>query len=753
MMKTLPALLVALLGVMVLSWAAREAHHIRIPFSESDSSAWFSVDSDGLYHLRRLRSETGDDGFPLALDESLNWPLGAAVPWPPYYTSFLKVLGLVPAEGESSALAAWVPFVLGVLTSLLLALLAWRMSHGNALAAWLAGGLHALTYASIHYSVPGNADHHAWVAFLVVILFATLGRALVKCCWVAACVSGLMAGVLLGSWVASIVVVLVVQLGFGILLWIDRFSPRPEVGRAGLLFHLVAASAVLPAVLHSPWQERSPWTVVNLSWFHFAFLIAGGLVFVPMVWPKASLRMRGIGPFQVVIVLLGAILVFWVTDTGPVAGIQEAFSWATRTDAFMAGIAESEPLWGLDQTGTGGFFRWLGLSALLLPWVLWQTWLQVRSGFRDRLFWMLALAVFLILALFQRRFGDLAALPLAVIVGLGVADRLQKFQRQGGFTRKPIVRVFAAVLIVFALQAPELLRAFEMAGQSRFDSALVGQRLLMKELRPMVASEREAGRSHGVLSTWDQGHALEWAAGAPTVATNFGSYIGRESFIAPADFFLAKNANRAKEVLSRRKVGFVWMDSRFRQGLPTMISALGDDLSQWMRSIEMPNGMMRTEFQEQYFQTPAHALEWDGDADGPDGPIAPLDYVRLVALSEMGDADPRLGFTQTIPAARVWQYVAGADLQWMGEAGTKIVVDIPMEMRGANREVYFRWRWHKEMVIGENTLARMRVPYATIGRASFVSGQATWQLGDSPAQPLLLSNEDVLLCSQIQLRQ
>ena len=752
-LNSLPALLIALIGVLVLSWGAREAHHIRMPFSAGDSADWFSVDSDGLYHFKRLRAETGSDGFPVGVDSELNWPFGASVPWPPYYTVFLKWIGATPDDGESSAMAASVPFVLGICTSLLLALLAWRMSHGNALAAWMTGGLHALTYASIHYSVPGNADHHAFVALLVVLLFAALGRALVKECPGSAVAAGLVAGVLLGSWVASLVVVLVAQLGFAALLWMDRFAPRPEVGRTGFLFHLCGALGVLPAVLHSPWAQNTPWSVVNLSWFHLAFMLAGALVFVPMVWPNASLRMRGFGPFQVVIALIGAVLVFWVTDTGPIAGIREAFSWASRTDAFMSGIAESEPLLGVDKTGTGGFFRWLGLSVLLLPWVLWQAWLHVRAGFRDRLFWMLALAIFLIQALFQRRFGDLAALPLAVLVGVGVAERLQNAASCRPMLRKPLSQAGLAITLVFVLQTPEVLRAVEHAGQSRFHSAYAGQRLLMKEIRPMIAAEREAGRNFGVMAAWDQGHALEWAADAPTVATNFGSYIGHDSFMAPGQFFLSSSSNDAKEILARRKVGFVWMDSRFRQGLPALVSAVGGELDDYLRTSSMPNGQVRTEFQPSYFQSTAHPLEWDGDPDGPDGALPPLDFVRLVAVSEMADSDPRLGFTQPIPAARVWQVVPGADLQWMGEPGTKIVVDIPMEMRGANREVYFRWRWHKEIEIAENTLARMRVPYATTGQASFVAGRATWQMGDHAPQPLILADEDILLCSQIQLGQ
>ncbi|MGB0685517.1 MAG: hypothetical protein ACPGQD_04955, partial [Planctomycetota bacterium] len=93
--------------------------------------------------------------------------------------------------------------------------------------------------------------------------------------------AGTVAGVLLGSWVGAVLYVLPLQLALAWWLHRMRDERRPGLLLFGFLFHALALAALLPAVLQSPWKVEQPWMVVNLSWFHVAWLGLGGLVFLP----------------------------------------------------------------------------------------------------------------------------------------------------------------------------------------------------------------------------------------------------------------------------------------------------------------------------------------------------------------------------------------------------------------------------------------------------------------------------------------
>ena len=126
---------------------------------------WHSIDSDGLYHMKRLESfRAADNILPVAIDPYLNYPIGAIIPWPPYYTVILDLICGDSIEQD----VATVPLFFGVLTSLIVALSGWILAGRSV--AITAGLLHAFSYGSIHYSSLGVADHHAFISFLLSML-------------------------------------------------------------------------------------------------------------------------------------------------------------------------------------------------------------------------------------------------------------------------------------------------------------------------------------------------------------------------------------------------------------------------------------------------------------------------------------------------------------------------------------------------------------------------------------------------------
>src|SRR5688572_18724310 len=81
---SLLALAVAL--VVALAWIGRELSNVRVTEAPRDPSrGWFSADPDTHYHARRL-ARALDEGLPVAeTDPWMDFPHGAAIPWPPYY--------------------------------------------------------------------------------------------------------------------------------------------------------------------------------------------------------------------------------------------------------------------------------------------------------------------------------------------------------------------------------------------------------------------------------------------------------------------------------------------------------------------------------------------------------------------------------------------------------------------------------------------------------------------------------------------
>ena len=81
-------------------------------------------------------------------------------------------------------------------------------------------------------------------------------------------------------------------------------------------------------------------------------------------------------------------------------------------------------------------------------------------------------------------------------------------------------------------------------------------------------------RPRAVLAEWDLGHAIEWRAERPTTATNFGLYLGEDSFLAPWRFFSETGDVAAEQMLMDLEVGTVIIDGRTAARRPEIAAAL-----------------------------------------------------------------------------------------------------------------------------------------------------------------------------------
>lgn len=724
--------------VVALSWTVRELHAVRVARDPAAPGAgWFSTDPDGLYHMRRLeralaaRDAAKSGPLVAARDPFLAFPDeldrgGPRIPWPPYYTAALHAACAPFAPQEPARrevfvehVVASVPQHLGAATSGLALLVGWSLA-GPAAGAF-AGLYHAFAFGSLRYGHGGNGDHHAWVALWNLALLALAsralggarGRAVMRAVmwrtWALGALAGAVAGLLLGSWVAALLYVGAVQLA---LLYPARSPERGrERARFALAFHLAAALALAPALLATRDGMR-PFSVVELSWFHpLELALAGALV----VWVQARRPAAG----RVLLALAALTLAALLSRVG--SGVLEGLRWLAASNAFMAFVTESRPLVG---GGAGAaVFKYLGFGVLALP-VCWLALARearrdaspdARSAGERWVPWLVATPLLVAQALLQRRFADACVGPAAVVLGAGfacaarrLARGLPRFGPRGpALAPRRTALVFGlGALGALALQPgtvrASVARALE---RGRPEAPERTRARLHRRLFEWVRAHTPAPGAppeYSVLAQWDLGHAIEWAARRPTVASGFGLYLGADSYLDPWRFFLAEDAGAARAVLERRRVRYVVMTSTFQRNLATSWRLVrGRDVDDRRDAGEL-SGWTRTLAARLLAEGGGPVRDLGDDAFPDPG------FLRLVHVAPERDPTTR-GRLGASPAGWVFEVVPGAELVARGRAGSVLDVRVRVRYAAAAHEL----AWRARARAGPDGVARVRVPYAT----------------------------------------
>ncbi len=748
----------ALIALLALVCAAalwvRSVHDQRIAnVAGEPAKGWFSPDPDSLYQMRRVERALEEGLPPAERDPRMNAPHGASIPWPPYY-AWMAYAATAPFAPETPAArkpfieerVGSLPRMFGALTSVLVALATWRAlrrspNAARMFGAALAGVLHAFMGASLAYSSIGNGDHHAWVTLLLTVLF---GGALIALDEEAleqragsarrGALLGLVAGVLVGSWVGGLVYVALVELGLGLALIAHARRPRAGLPSLGLALHLVWALAVAPAVLTSPWKHEQPWMLVNLSWLHLAHPLLGALVFAPLVARPndAALRARWPALVSAMLAFLCAALAFG--EFALARSVREGFAWASRSNTFMAFISESQPLaWGQIGSWTRTV-QHLSFGVVLAPLAFaWLAWRARKDSRLDLALLALALPPLTVQAFVQQRFGDalapLLAISLAVTVAATLAAALARWSSAPWRDRTWISAALGAVLGL-ALQAPTLARLPErLAHPWHGADPLRADLRARRELYRWLAAQPAKRENEAVLASWDHGHALEWAAARASVGTNFGSYVGEDSYLDPWRFFLEEDPRAAEEKLVSRGARYVLIAGDFSKDLEVMLRLLRPEER---RSYLLIPEQGPVWVSQRFFPTLAARLMMNGRVGDMErrtlvGPS--LDFLRLVHVSPSALQAP-LPVRHTnapVPVGWIWEHVAGAQVETSGAPGEMLAVEIELEYATARQRLI----WIGEAPVGADGTARVRVPYATDAPNGdgVARGPARWRIG------------------------
>ncbi len=705
------------------------------------TAGWVTMDADSLYHMRRVDLCLANGGEVAGTDSFLNYPEGAAIPWPPYYTSIASKLvapfvSVLPEERQASIEegVGSLALVFGVLTTLV-AVLAGAMLAGR-VGAFAAGTYHALCHMSIAYSVLGNGDHHSFVSFISGALLLILSWFLAgerlrerRNAVISGVLAGVLLGILIGSWLGSMVLLVGIELVLACLIFRSARHESEGLAVFGLSFHLAALVTLWPAVAASPWTEIEPWMLVNLSYFHPAFLVIGALVFAPLLRLKAG--SLGIKRYPWVVgAVLGVVgLVLMFTDLAVARALREGFDWASKTNRFMAGISESRSLFAAGASPSATYE--LGAGLWLLPLAMLFALHQViRKGLLPVLPWLIAGMLAALQAAQQARFAESLALPLAVLLGWGLARACE-------WKSLPKAAVIPGAILLAALaNGGSTLKSFERAlgGKPSAQESELPATLAMFRASRWIAANTPASQDYSVMADWSAGHLIEWSAQRPSVATNFGSYVGEDSFRDPARFFMEEDPHAAEALLRKRGSRYVLLPSN----LPDYLNSLVERSHPERRDRWIQSG---TEGQvtKTWFNTMGARLMFDGMVFmNPEAPQ--LDFLRLVYVSPIVDPTRSLRDPQDkSPGAWVWEQVEGARVTREGKPGEELHVEVQLSFPRARRNI----TWSASALANNAGLATLRVPYATTTPNG--EGQITgawWSMGELRGQ-LKLSEIDV----------
>jgi asparagine N-glycosylation enzyme membrane subunit Stt3 len=726
----LAALLVALVAGS-LSAIVRVAHEVRVAMGEG---RWASMDPDTLYHARRLAR--APEGGVAGRDRLLAYPSdleagGAAIPWPPYYDLLLRCSRPSTWLGETGrsehvvdALdlemhVASLSLLFSALTSALLAFGAARI--GGTSAGLCAGLLHATTFGAVRYGALGNGDHHAFVSFLAALFFLFLGRALARVAGgtrslAAPLAAGACAGALLGTWVASLLHVASAEIVLACAVASSPPERRPALARVVLALHLGALAALAPALLGDPWLAERPFALVVLSWFQPALLACVAILCLPWVLPAGlSTRARIVASLAWIGLLAALVLV----PGSPLrAELAEAIEWAGASGEFMRWVNESQPLHSLAEIA-----KHLGGAIFVLPVACaWGIHELVRGRRIELAPWMGAALVFVPLAFVQKRFAEAASLPCALLGGVFLARAAESTPVLCEYALARTLALGLLAVLANPIVAATTLRAMPTLGtisETEERSLHRGKRELCRwlaEHAPPIGDPPE----YAVLAQWDQGHLIEWAAGRPTVASNFGTYLGRESFTAPARFFLARDEEEAEAILDEHRARYVLLTCRFRNDLTAMVSLVhpgaeaewlgrDDGSARWLGSV----GARLLAF------AGGPVVASEGDA---------LSCLRLVHLSPAELVDEHApGASGPVPIGWIYEHVLGARLEASALPGELLEVAQRLQYPGLSRELV----WRSEARAGSDGHVRLRTPYCTeaANGDGVPVGSLRWRIG------------------------
>jgi dolichyl-diphosphooligosaccharide--protein glycosyltransferase len=526
---------------------------LTIVFSRGELLQW---DGDSAYHLKRILFAIGHfPGLP-RFDPAMNWPAGAVCPWADGFDLLAAAWGLLaglgdPARATMAALGfTTILGLLAVWAAIDLARLVMPDGPARESAALAAGLLTAVIPSGVYLSQLGFLDHHVaeLLSFLLLAGWALRRHPRAD----APTVTGL-AWELGGALTATFAVwvysggVLYVGMAAAIVLAALLRDERPTLVGSGLPALATAAAAV--ALLSIP-AIRAHGHLLSYRYPSLLqpLLLAVAAAVLALAW-AASRRAHGFGRRLALLLVAGMVATLALAVTVPEAAHEFRAGlegWLLRRDPWIASIAEFQPFGWDSATFLSALFDSYGAVGVGAPLLLAAgSWAVIRgAGSRGVAFVVLS-AVFVALSLHQVRFERIGQPLLMIFTAATLAAFAHRRRPHANLTAVRLFPVLGTLVLIFADPS---LRSGIRARFVRVPPAASAA----------LALRDEAGGRHdqGVLTSWGDGHLVNFLSGLPTPTNGFGSYLDEATFLESEEVF-AKDGPALDGLLKRRSLRYV----------------------------------------------------------------------------------------------------------------------------------------------------------------------------------------------------
>jgi asparagine N-glycosylation enzyme membrane subunit Stt3 len=672
------------------------------------AAPWVFIDGDvmldpwdGAYHVRRAFYSFINFPSILYFDAYLRFPDGAPVPFPPLYDWGVAAVARFLGDSEAvfTKVVAWVSPTFAMLTVLPVYALGRRVRGWQV--GLIASALFAVFPASSMNTGIGDLDHHAAVAFLLVLLIAC-GAALLEATAQnhihRSLLLAMVRAALILSWTGSL---LYVAVGEASLLLGGLFVGRKQLFLSQALGLGVSALIVAPWVYAAGSPIGGPFSSTEMSWLHVTALLAAALVWAGLwAWQRQSKAGALVDQFKRAGFLVASVGIVGFLIPPVRNAITPGIAFVAKADTWAPLNAEQAPLFSWMQSGPAfgadfslTMFGMFSFAIPLLPIIV--AWPLLRS---DRRALHIALfcwaAVLSVLGLMQIRFCN----DLAPIASVGFALAIDRTRAIIASKSNRAVSIAAAVLGTFVLLWPvlqfhsarmPLFSAYMSGERPNFDaslyngdSALVRFAELIREVTPETSGYLEAGiePEYSVMSLPSHGHVIHYASRRPTPANNFGPYLDAEKFEIVNAAYNASSEAKVVELLDSVRARY-WMTSE----------------AFWLREGSFVHFLHRRDGVQQ---------------SGFKG----AENLRLVAESLPGTRASFTAFPGGMPEGitpyKLWERVEGALLLVQTNAAERVRVELDVV---TNTGRPFRYVAATRADI--EGVARLRVPYSTENRA------------------------------------
>lgn len=665
-------------------------------------------DVDPLYHvLQAERILANAPGAPW-FDPAMDFPFGAAPIWPPLFDAVVAGLafarsGADVTRDEIAATGAVLTPLLGALTVLAVAGIA-RIVAGRP-AAVAAAILFAVLPIHVEFTHVGRVDQHA--AEILIYCFATLAllqvarRGSRMWLWL------LVAAQVLAFWnwqgSALLVALLLTSVSVEYIASRDRAVTHEIMRPLGVATGAAAVVLALTILIVAAPGTLTTLRLTGLTGFQVLTLLTASVYCAVAVFLDRKLRPAGRGRRLAVTAVAAALsAAAAICVPGARAAVIHGFTALAGANFWYESIPEFDPLLFAGYVPLRDEVRALALRfgpLVLAPIaaLLVLAWGRLRP--RRLELALIAATVLLIpyvLMFYRNRFAGYATPALAIAGAILVAALSSIASR--GLRYASMLAFFAAVLLhaVFHL--------WSTAPNTPLTEA-------------EIAAIRWVGAQHAevnpaVLATWSDGHAVQYYAGRPVMATSFGTDLGWRGLRDEAQFLFAMSEESADEVLQRRRVGTILLRNPVEE--MTSLAALAPGAApaprlvrSWREgySIEMPSSAFGTVASRLYFDEQNGAWSRSRQA---------LSRFRLVletVRTSPGELihDDSLKVFGVVEGARVHVHTRYAALP--------IAARIPVVTNTGRR-----FWWQTSAVTDERGLALLRVPYATGANGASTAG-------------------------------